>query len=78
MTHISDVQCPVTYGGVSVDNRCIIYADVTCDCMYIRVIMASDYNFVIFKHSIVICSWHAKIELTYAETVTQYIPNTEW
>jgi hypothetical protein len=37
MTHISDVQCPVTYGGVSVDNRCIIYADVTCDCMYIRV-----------------------------------------
>ena len=31
MTHISDVQCPVTYGGVSVDNRCTRYAGVTCD-----------------------------------------------
>jgi hypothetical protein len=31
MTHISDVQCPVTYDGVSVDNRCTRYAGVTCD-----------------------------------------------
>jgi hypothetical protein len=78
---IADVLAGVCVG------RSLVFCVVFCKSLFVRLSFALSVSLritplittlVSLNFSILICSWHAQIELTHAKTVTQYIPNTVW